>query len=695
MPLDSLQLDDLDWRTLVDSIRRRIAAASSGEWTLHSPVDPGVTLLELYAWLVEQRIFWLDQVPDSLVRASMHLLGARDEGTVAARTVLRVLRSAAPLGWLPRRARFELEDSDPPLVFTTLGKAVILDVLMTGDGNPVVEVSPQTGVKARAISRGNALPLFATAGVAGEVRIDFGLRSPPTSDGHARFHALIDLETAPCIAPQWHPADVRQAPSGTTLRWWLSTSAGRRELTVDTPGLVPSPRQKSRRRPPSQLRDGTHGLRRSGLISLDGTALAAWRPESPARPDTYSIWITADAARFAYPPRLRAVVPNAVVAEHRRRVSSALPRLDMLPLPERHLVLGEECVDDGDGPVETSAEAILFESDRRLHTWRAVRDTTFHAGDARVFVLKRKERRCVFGDGYRGRLPNLGTPPFSGDEADLLHQQRTVAWLGGGPRGNVGPARYWQRLGPTPVAARGAVNVVPGVGGREAQTVAEARGNAAKRLREVTRAVTADDFENLAKTTPGVDVARAHAAVSHHPCHSCPVAGAVTVFILPWAPRDDGIPREQIVDSPKADEGMLAAVRTRLDHARLVGSQVFVQRVPLRAVSLRIDLEGEALGLASLQERVEGRLRRFLDPLGGGDADAGWPFGAPLRASVLLREAQQAVGRGLIVRRVAIGLDGATPGEDCADVPIGPNALPWLESVDLTTTAAPVTGGLR
>jgi hypothetical protein len=140
---------------------------------------------------------------------------------------------------------------------------------------------------------------------------------------------------------------------------------------------------------------------------------------------------------------------------------------------------------------------------------------------------------------------------------------------------------------------------------------------------------------------------------------------------------------------------MLNAVRTRLDHARLVGSEVFVRPVPLRAVSLRLDLEGETLGLAAVQGRIEARLRRFLDPLGGGDATAWWPFGAPLRPSLLLREVQQAIGRGLTARRVAVGLDGAAPDEDCSDVQIGPNALPWLASIDYTITAAPLTGGLR
>ena len=88
----------------------------------------------------------------------------------------------------------------------------------------------------------------------------------------------------------------------------------------------------------------------------------------------------------------------------------------------------------------------------------------------------------------------------------------------------------------------GATNVVPGIGGAEAETIEAARDRARAHTRRVTRAVTARDFEELALATPGVDVARARAAVGAHPRHACPVADAVTVFILPWVPRGAGGP---------------------------------------------------------------------------------------------------------------------------------------------------------
>ena len=82
-------------------------------------------------------------------------------------------------GWLPRRAKFELEDSDPSLLFTTLDKTAVLDVVTTSAGDPVVTVSARTGTNTQTLSSLAPLPLFSTSGTSGEVRIDLRLRAPP------------------------------------------------------------------------------------------------------------------------------------------------------------------------------------------------------------------------------------------------------------------------------------------------------------------------------------------------------------------------------------------------------------------------------------------------------------------------------------------------------------------------------------
>ena len=94
MTLAPVVLDDLTWDQMVAAIRRRIPAESAGNWTLHAPVDPGITFLDLFAFLAEQRLYWLDQVPDAFVVAVLELLGLG--GPLPAVPAATVLQITAP-----------------------------------------------------------------------------------------------------------------------------------------------------------------------------------------------------------------------------------------------------------------------------------------------------------------------------------------------------------------------------------------------------------------------------------------------------------------------------------------------------------------------------------------------------------------------------------------------------------------------
>src|SRR5690242_3621551 len=93
--IPELTLDDLTWNDLVDVGRRAVPAASDGQWTLHAPVDPGITLMELFAAQLEQRLFTLDRVPDTLVRAVLRLLLGPGAGPLPATAATAVLRLAS------------------------------------------------------------------------------------------------------------------------------------------------------------------------------------------------------------------------------------------------------------------------------------------------------------------------------------------------------------------------------------------------------------------------------------------------------------------------------------------------------------------------------------------------------------------------------------------------------------------------
>jgi Baseplate J-like protein len=648
MTLPAPRLDDLTWAEMMATIRRQIPAESDGAWTLHAPVDPGVTLLELFAYLLEQRLYWLDQVPDALVVAILDLLGLEPpRQAVPAATVLRltvenlkpgdpvpVVREKTVLSRDPfARLRFTLDDT--VTVFPLAGETTVWT-----DRDRTEDLRARRGV-----------PLLGTDGAPASARFVLPLTAAQLAPGPLWLSLLFELDE-PVIPPSWSPTAVGGVAPPASLTWsWFRPDTDRTGTFED-------------------VHDGTGGLRRSGVVRLrlpDG-----WTTEDRG------LVVATQAATFAAPPRLLSLSPNVSAARHEEsRSASGIDLSDQLyewhKLPGQRLVLP-----DAAGHLLTSELRLGRKQDEpaELHEWEAVVDFTFGASRDRIYVRDRQEGALVFGDGLTGRIP-VSAP------VDVTVQYT----IGGGRVGNGGLTDNWQPVDDLAIQGTLTVaNLVQAAGGADPETVAQARDRAAGSLGEVTRAVTAQDYVTLATTTPGVTVGRAYASVGEHPDFPCArVPGAVTVHIVPSVPRDPA--RPDLVPAPRPDPGMVCEVAARLATARLITSEVFVRAPAYRVVRLRVDLFGDPADRAQVSTVVATALRRYLDPLVGGDEETGWPFGEALRPSALLRAAQQAVGDLAGVGAVAIGIDGAAPDETCADVPLRPGELP--EAREIRTRLVP------
>ena len=73
MGLEVPQLDDRTFDDLLTEARSLIPAVAP-DWTDHNAADPGIALLELFAWLAEMLIYRADQVPDAQRQAFLRLL---------------------------------------------------------------------------------------------------------------------------------------------------------------------------------------------------------------------------------------------------------------------------------------------------------------------------------------------------------------------------------------------------------------------------------------------------------------------------------------------------------------------------------------------------------------------------------------------------------------------------------------------
>src|SRR4029453_7000104 len=76
MPLPTPQLDDRRFQDIVDQAKRLIPRYCP-EWTDHNVSDPGVALIELFAWMTDLLLYRVNQVPDKMYVKFLELIGVR------------------------------------------------------------------------------------------------------------------------------------------------------------------------------------------------------------------------------------------------------------------------------------------------------------------------------------------------------------------------------------------------------------------------------------------------------------------------------------------------------------------------------------------------------------------------------------------------------------------------------------------
>src|SRR5215218_8086253 len=87
MPLTVPTLDSRTYQQLLDEALRRIPVHNP-EWTNFNEADPGVTLIELFAFLTESLLYRANQIPERNRLAFLSLLGVPLQPASSARGVV-------------------------------------------------------------------------------------------------------------------------------------------------------------------------------------------------------------------------------------------------------------------------------------------------------------------------------------------------------------------------------------------------------------------------------------------------------------------------------------------------------------------------------------------------------------------------------------------------------------------------------
>jgi predicted phage baseplate assembly protein len=237
---------------------------------------------------------------------------------------------------------------------------------------------------------------------------------------------------------------------------------------------------------------------------------------------------------------------------------------------------------------------------------------------------------------------------------------------GGGGHGNVSAGAITVLRSSIPYVSR-VENRYPARGGRDAESLDDARSRGAMLVRSRGRAVTAEDFEHIAAdAAPGLGRVRC-VPVAESP-------GAVRLLVVPAIGDVGRFP----FDALRPAEEELVQVAAALDARRLVGTRVVVEPPRYQGVTVVARLRARPGSDAdALREHALGALYRFLSPTVGGVDGRGWPFGRAVQYGEVFAVLQRCPGVDLVEDVRLFPADPVTGvrGEPATSVDVGPDAL--------------------
>jgi hypothetical protein len=673
-------LDDRTWQDLVDEARALIPKYAP-QWTDHNPSDIGIALVELFAWLVEGLTFRLNRVPEKNYIAFLNLIGITRKPAVAARAFLtfslppqRSTPLVVPQG---QQVQTQALEGTPPIVFETDAPATILPInlksVLTGSYEFQVSiVGGLTETTARfhytdATTRFAAPP--ATGGAVtvpdsilhGGVQwrnglgvILFGFDRPTLEE--IAIQAAIDAPNPPApfnFGGYTHRGKIRWRYSKTDLDLWQWP-----ELTTD----------------PS-FQDGTAELSKNGTVRFkvpgDWAALApsnwtfADTPGTPVADSRY--WVCAvienmPYANFglegsAFDIRLNALLFNTASAHN--ALSIPVPEVlgqgdgtafQVFPLAHRPLFAAQNAT-------PYAHVRIGIERAHVLTPWTEVEE--FPPGPGNHYRLDPVTGEVLFGnfDSQTGR--GNGTMPTSADRIVAM----SYRYVADGAAGNVGPATLTAMTRPLPGIDR-ILNVAAAFAGSDDEPIEETKLRAPQELRVRARAVTAEDYEYLAKEA-SENIALVRCLTPRYDASNNAwqfgkidrSSGNVTVIIVPATTR--------AVLRPKPSDDTLLFMQAYLDRRRDLTAKLFVtsaRYLPIAVIAeatlFKHAVDTGLVTAAGVRADLAARATAFLHPTLGGPEGKGWQVGASVSIADVYKAIQLADDLGFISK---LSLNGETP----------------------------------
>lgn len=279
--------------------------------------------------------------------------------------------------------------------------------------------------------------------------------------------------------------------------------------------------------------------------------------------------------------------------------------------------------EEGHEAIAITRDSITGQPQEVWVRWHAVPDFYGSGPRDRHYVLDPLMGEIRFGNGVNGKMPPTGTGNLR------MTRYRT----GGGTQGNCPEGRIVQ-LKTTIPYIDSVTNPEAATGGADAESIESLRDRAPRLIRHGDRAVTLEDYEDLAMlASPEVARARCFPLLNlsqnpfdvQNPVEQAPKAiGAVSVMIVPRSTDPKPIPSLELINRV---QDYLEARSIPTATLTVIGP-LYVQ-VSVTAAVVLTSLEG----INRVEQSILQSLTSFLHPLTGGSDGTGWAFGREPSAS--------------------------------------------------------------
>lgn len=696
-------LDDQNYIDIVEAAKRRIPVIFP-EWTDFNEHDPGITLIELFAWLKEMQQYTLDRMPDNVRQAMLLLAGTKPYEPSPAKAKL-LFTESVPEKLSVGSSAFSADGAEFMLTepFERQPFSIEKVIMNSADGFvDITEISSEQGT--------TFYPFGAD--------LDCRNRSLYLKLSSAADKLTFDIFTQ-------DKCDVPRNPCGddiSALRsivWEYSTANGFKRCAVE--------------------KDETFGLSFSGKITLcTDDDFAATLADVPSE----GVWLRAcvEYSGCEDMPLLSGIYTNTVTLFQKHRESSFADMMfgngivevdDVLAATGERMVMvrdahgwivvpdpeytvsastvkfdlsqyAKEVADDGKPNVRLvfctydfsnkifyssnglpcqnfefdpngtllSEELKIMVKDRensdnpRWNEYSYIENLELAGAFDRVFTFDEKNRTLVFGDNENGEVPPVGN-----DNILISSCSVTNGFAGNAASGNLKEIRCANESYRVcqPVAAKG---------GRDRETFDAALRRFRYELSDCCRAVSAEDYRRLAMRTPGLRVADVKAIPSFDPddVYASPekLRGIMTLAVLPYSRST----------YPMPDEKYLAAVRNYMEKSRLLTVELKTCGPVYVMVNINAEIVCGTNEVEMVLKNAEAQLRSMF---GVYSADGASRFGKPVREADLIAELCNIQGV-LTVKNLKINTDRPECKKTAAGLTIPPNAIACCGKVELVST---------